>query len=329
MASTLPPRAVACMAITSDAYDLNARLVELQLSDGDSAQAYLTEEQETERRPRASRAIVLLPGDADGVHSLRTRRLADRLAVFCCALVLVPDLARGDGSALDGATTWVTSLPPRRVATDVREWSVYLRADHRAGPVAVAGTGHGAPLMLRTLSGSSPPLAACAGLAICAPRVAPDEFEALQAPVLCLFDSGRPEDDALAVSARGYLEAAEGSTVASAPAPAPAKPPSPSPPPPPMVMQFAGLEGALERLAAPVDDATADGAAVADAEGDDVAKARAEGDGDGDEAAAALEGGGLGEDESGSVEDDGEDGLIMAEAWLNLHLDRQQAARAG
>ena len=221
-------RASLARASLADDYDLDARTVELDLSDGTRASAYLTEERETDRRPRASRAIVLLP-DASGGPSARTRSLADRLAVFCFAIVLVPELSRdGTGaSAADALCTttadpavvseaWASSLPPRRVASDVRDWAIYLRADHRVGPVALAGVGHGAPLALRALSADGPTLPVCSGVALCAPRVMRDELAALQAPVLCLFDRTHARDDALAASARTFLDAAAADLVAPA-----------------------------------------------------------------------------------------------------------------
>jgi hypothetical protein len=221
-------RASLARASLADDYDLDARTVELDLSDGTRACAYLTEERETDRRPRASRAIVLLP-DASGGPSARTRSLADRLAVFCFAIVLVPELSRdGTGaSAADALCTttaaaavvseaWASNLPPRRVASDVRDWAIYLRADHRVGPVALAGAGHGAPLALRALSADGPALPVCSGVALCAPRVMRDELAALQAPVLCLFDRTHARDDALAASARTFLAAAAADLVAPA-----------------------------------------------------------------------------------------------------------------
>ena len=223
----VPRRATLARASLADDYDLDARTVELDLSDGTRACAYLTEERETDSRPRASRAIVLLP-DASGGPSARTRSLADRLAVFCFAMVLVPELSRdGTGaSAADalGTTTaatavseaWASSLPPRRVASDVRDWAIYLRADHRVGPVALAGVGHGAPLALRAMSADGPTLPVCSGVAVCAPRVMRDELAALQAPVLCLFDRTHARDDALAASARTFLDAATTDLVAAA-----------------------------------------------------------------------------------------------------------------
>ena len=224
----VPRRATLARASLADDYDLDARTVELDLSDGTRASAYLTEERETDRRPRASRAIVLLP-DASGGPSARTRSLADRLAVFCFAIVLVPELSRdGTGaSAADALCTttaapavvseaWASSLPPRRVASDVRDWAIYLRADHRVGPVALAGAGHGAPLALRALSADGPTLPVCSGVALCAPRVMRDELAALQAPVLCLFDRTHARDDALAASARTFLDAAAADLVAAA-----------------------------------------------------------------------------------------------------------------
>ena len=76
----------------SATYELDQREVDVD----DGLCAYLTEQSAPPDadRPRPSRAVLLLPG-ARGWRCSHTRKLADRLAVFCCALVLVPDVHRG------------------------------------------------------------------------------------------------------------------------------------------------------------------------------------------------------------------------------------------
>ena len=154
LSMTPPPRALRAAShmrmssATNLAYDLDARFVELDLEDGSTGRAYLTEERPEEHRPRASRAIVLIP-EAAGIDSSRTRHLADRLAVFCFAMVLVPDLNGGALAHDESDETWVSSLAPRRVDAAMRDWTIYLRADHRVGPVALVGAGAAAEIMLR------------------------------------------------------------------------------------------------------------------------------------------------------------------------------------
>jgi hypothetical protein len=74
----------------------------------------------------------------------------------------------------------------------------------------------GAPLALRALSADGPTLPLCSGVALCAPRVMRDELAALQAPVLCLFDRTHARDDALAASARTFLDAAAAALLTAA-----------------------------------------------------------------------------------------------------------------
>jgi hypothetical protein len=115
--------------------------------------------------------------------------------------------------------------------------------------------------------------------------------------------------------------------------------PPPSPPfsspsaPSPMVLQFRGLEHALARLVANVPTDASAAAAPPEASATPIG---ADGDGDGDgsgdgsgeerarDAAEEL----LGVTGEGSDAGEGEDGLIMAEAWLNLHLDRAEKKMA-
>jgi hypothetical protein len=150
-------------------------------------------------RPR--RSVVLLPGSR-GFNCPRTRSLADRIAVFCFALVLVPDLLRGEEPWPEGQT------PQQRIAADLRTSAIYLRADHRIGPIALLGTGLGGSLVLRALAaeGSSPlAIGAAGGVALCPPRPRRDELEALHAPTLLLFDRATTSDDEAARIARERL----------------------------------------------------------------------------------------------------------------------------
>ena len=338
--------------------ELDSRDVQL----GPGQTAYLTEEVR-EGIPRPTRAVVLLP-DATGFQGPRIRRLADRIAVFCFSLVLVPDLHHGDpwhhsrASGGNGAfAAWEGSLPPQRIARDLHDWTIYLRADHRVRPVAFAGAGLGAEHMLRALGPEGPDLRIVTGVAFGARRACREELAGAKAPVLCLFDESNGEAAKWARSAlessfdrepeRGtsaskavVVEAAEpvkqspvmsvsklrrlrvaelrerlmalgASTTGKkdeliarlqhleiSPLPA-TPPPSPLPPSPSavpassMVMQFGGLDRSWE-------------------EPDDAEDASACADGAPEEDMGSLLG-------CGSDEDDG---IIMAEAWLNLHLDR-------
>jgi hypothetical protein len=101
-----------------------------------------------------------------------------------------------------------------------------------------------------------------------------------------------------------------------------------------MVLQFRGLEHALARLVANVPTDASAAAAPPEASATPTG-ADGDGDGDGDgsgeerardaaEAAEEL----LGVTGGGSDAGEGEDGLIMAEAWLNLHLDRAEKKMA-
>lgn len=81
-------------------------------ADDEALQAYLTEQRPPYDAPRErpQRAILLLPGSG-GWRCRRVRSLADRLAVFCLALVLVPDMHRGNAPVPIGQ-----SPPAERVA---------------------------------------------------------------------------------------------------------------------------------------------------------------------------------------------------------------------
>ena len=122
---------------------------EVELDDGTATaaalNAYLTEETVQPGQPRADRAILLLP-PATGWKHAPTRRLADRLAIICRCLVLLPDLLRGgapfDAAAVSvdgGYAAWAAEQPPARLAADVRASAVYLRADHRVRGLGVVG----------------------------------------------------------------------------------------------------------------------------------------------------------------------------------------------
>ena len=356
--------------------ELHSREVKVEgingLDDSDDfLEGYLTEEAvpDDSARERPSRALVLLPG-ANGWRCGRTRRLADRLAIFCLCLVLVPDLHRGSAPYPVGQ-----SPPASRVAEDVRSSAIYLRADHRVGALALIGAGlGGASLMMRALSEDAPAVGAAAGVALCCPSpgVRPDELAALppsatasSVPLLLLFDRTSERDDAAAASARASLGLSDGDgdgDGADAPvviegAAATAEPawrlaklrvaelrerladlgasvegrkaalierlvqvqqqaPTASAPPAQipaigstdrMVVQYRGLAAAYCGDA----DGVADGATEAEAE------AEAE-----DEAWGTPW-----VDEVPAEDDEAENGLILAEAWLNLHLDQAQAAR--
>lgn len=166
-----PPR---CSAAISDAYDLDSRELELpEIDDGGGRNAYLTEEVPREGAERARRAIVLLPGEG-GFACERTRKLADRLAVFCFSLVLVPDLG---GPWPEGQ-----SPPQRAIDADVRAAAVFLRADHGVGPIALSGIGLGGSLVLRAVAADGQRSAgAVGGVALCPPRPRRDELDGLLA----------------------------------------------------------------------------------------------------------------------------------------------------
>ena len=242
-------------------YEFSSRDVAIEVQAGLSIDAYLTEEVPLSgAQARPSRGVVLLP-DCGGIGCQRIRTLADRLAVFCCAMVLVPDVYRGSPLAQtqsvtsDKGAAWMSGCPPRRVASDVRASAIYLRADQRADTVALVGSGFGGDLVLRALSSSdhTASLGVVSAVALCPRSATGAELVAdLPVPTLCLVD-GSP----LAL------------TLNAAPLRAPC---------PPVVMQFAGLRGAC-------------GMSVNDVETSER-----------------------------DVHDGREDGIIMTEAWLNLHM---------
>ena len=90
--------------------------------------------------------------------------------------------------------------------------------------------------------------------------------------------------------------------------PPPPSAPSPSQPSLPMVMQFDGLSGALERLASPEEEKESN--ALQPDSDDDLGELEIE-------------------SKTSRQAETGEDGLIMAEAWINLHFDRQERSRSG
>ena len=245
-------------------YELSSRDVAIDMPDGESIDAYLTEEVPLSgAQARPSRGVVLLP-DCRGVGCERIRTLADRLAVFCCAMVLVPDVYRGSplattlSVASDDGAAWMSGCPPRRGAGDVRSSGIYLRADHQVDSVALVGYGFGGDLVLRALSATDvAPLGMTSGLALCPRSVTSAELSLdLPVPTLCMLE-GSP------------VAATLGSAAPRAPCP-------------PVVMRFAGLKGACGMS------------------GDDEAEASHD-------------------DEEGG-RDEREDGIIMAEAWLNLQM---------
>ena len=137
------------------AYEFHSREVTIDDTQLFPLHGYLTEEvRRSEDEPRTTRALLLIP-DAAGWRHPPVRRLADRLAVFCSCLVLVPDLLRGSESWAPDAvragpdySSWLSSVSPSSVASGVRESIVYLRADERASRLALLGSGFGGNLAL-------------------------------------------------------------------------------------------------------------------------------------------------------------------------------------
>ena len=137
-------------------YDLQQQEVEIDDARETSGalNAYVVEEPVGQGRAENGRAVVLLGGSSGWRHQ-PTRRLADRLAVFCSCMVLLPDLLRGaepwpaephvretlGGSG--GYATWLSALPPDRADADIRASVIYLRADQRKTSIALVGLGLG------------------------------------------------------------------------------------------------------------------------------------------------------------------------------------------
>jgi hypothetical protein len=133
-------------ALRQDEVEIDGPTVE---GSDDGLKAYLVREEPREGGSYSAGHGVLLLPDASGWRSSRTRRLADRLAVFCSCLVLLPDLQRGQGG-WDGPATaggefesWLSGLPPGRIASDLRECTVYMRADLRVRRMGLVGIGLG------------------------------------------------------------------------------------------------------------------------------------------------------------------------------------------
>lgn len=164
--------------------------------------AYLTEEVR-EGRPRPTRACIMLPG-ACGWRHPPTRRLADRIAIFCSCIVLVPDLLRtGDPwpsqkpQCGEAFTSWVSAQPPQRIASDVRTSTIYLRADHRVESVALFGAGIGGDQVLDQLQAPSMYAAAAA---VCPTKL--PTFTPAYVPLLTLFDCGNENEERAAAAMR-------------------------------------------------------------------------------------------------------------------------------
>ena len=185
-------------------YEIDSREVEI---DDDAASltgalsGYLTEEVAREGQPRPYRACLLLPGAAGWRHP-PTRRLADRLAVFCSCMVLIPDLLRTaepwpaqQPLSGKGYAAWLATLPPQRVASDVRTSTIFLRADHRVGPVALFGAGLGGGHALEAIASPSTYVAA----AVLCPSACP-QLSVASAPLLSIFDCGGQQDVAAAAA---------------------------------------------------------------------------------------------------------------------------------
>ena len=183
--------ACACLADLSLQYELASE--ELSIDDGTDVAgpltAYITEEQPREDGEPVNRALILLP-DASGWQDVQTRRLADRLAIFCSCVVLVPDLLRGEAACTqaqddEAYASWLSGLPPERVDQDVRDCVVVLRADRRIrGPVTMLGLGLGGGQAVRANAGLE-----LAGTALICPRhYERATLAATKAPTLALFD---------------------------------------------------------------------------------------------------------------------------------------------
>ncbi len=154
-----------------------------------------------------SNGLLLLPDAAGWTHPT-ARALADRLAVLCSAVVMLPDLGRGapawDAPASnDGFDTWLSGMPPARVTADARECAVHLRADHRVQRLGLVGVGLGGTFVLREVSSEAALMAAVA-IALCPMPPVPVELK-LKVPTLCIFGS---DGEAAAEEARRQLAAA-------------------------------------------------------------------------------------------------------------------------
>ena len=183
--------ACACLQDISLQYELDTE--ELIIDDGSDVggplTAYVTQEQPREDGERVDRALILL-SDASGWQDVQTRRLADRLAIFCSCVVLVPDLLRGEAACTqaqddEAYASWLSALPPERVDRDVRDCVVMLRADRRIrGPLAMLGLGLGGGQAVRANAGLE-----LAGTALICPRhYERATLAAAKAPTIALFD---------------------------------------------------------------------------------------------------------------------------------------------
>ena len=199
--------------LSTESYELTSQEVELDDGTATAAalNAYLTEETVQPGQPRADRAILLLP-PATGWKHAPTRRLADRLAIICRCLVLLPDLLRGgapfDAAAVNvdgGYAAWAAEQPPARLAADVRASAVYLRADHRVRGLGVVGVGRGAEIALAHSGG----LRAAAVVGVGPPRCDFDALgSAVDAPLMLLLDGADADADAERARALLDVEAA-------------------------------------------------------------------------------------------------------------------------
>ena len=242
--------------------------------DGDAIDAYFTQEEPRENRAPSRCAVIVLPDNA-GYEAKTARSLADRLALFCLALVLVPDIHRGQAPL-------PAEMTPQqdRVALDVRTAAVYLRADHRVGPIALFGVGSGGSLVLRSLcvNAEAAGIDAAGGAAICPSAFNYDDLShGLRAPTMMLFDPSIAREAEAAASARRLLANAgePGGTASDTPH---------------RVQEFHGLAARCGLMDESGPDENEDGAGGGDDESDSPSNA--------------------------------EDGLIMAEAWITLQLQR-------
>lgn len=170
-------------------------------------QGYLTEEVPAMGKPRTTRSLLLLPAAAGWRHP-PVRRLADRLAVFCSCLVLVPDMLRGAEPWAPAAprvgpaySSWLGSIPPSHTSSCIRESIVFLRADQSADRLAILGVGLGGGLALEH---AALPDTYRAAAVICPEGRELGSVRLPAAPLLCVFGEGT-DASAAAAGARAAL----------------------------------------------------------------------------------------------------------------------------
>ncbi len=187
--------------------------------DQESASAGLLAAYETEEKPmegeehaEGERAALLVLPDASGWRGVDARALADRLAIFCGCLVVMPDLLRGEEPCTaprdsEAYRAWLSGLPSARLDADVRECIAYLRADRQVrGPVGLLGLGLGGGQVVRT---NSVELQLAAAVAICPRHYELAALASARAPTLCLHAGGGEAASAQLEEARRALLGAE------------------------------------------------------------------------------------------------------------------------